>query len=62
MMYPSNGATQMTENLADLQKQLAELNKAIELQKALDKLAKVPVSHRTMQKREALEQAFRKVK
>ena len=52
----------MTENLADLQKQLAELNKAIELQKALDKLAKVPVSHRTMQKREALEQAFRKVK
>lgn len=52
----------MTENLADLVKQRDELNRLIELQKALDKLAKMPVNHRTMHKREALEQAYRNVK
>lgn len=52
----------MTENLADLLKQRNELNRLIELQKALDRLAKVPVRHRTMGKREVLETEIRKIK
>ena len=52
----------MTENLAELLRQRAELDKAIAQQKALDKLVKMPVHHRTMHKREALEAAFRNLK
>jgi hypothetical protein len=62
MMYPSNGATQMTDNLTELLKQRDELNRLIELQKALDRLAKVPVRHKTMGKREALEAEIRNIK
>ena len=52
----------MTDNLTDLMKQRDELNRLIELQKALDRLAKVPVRHKTMGKREVLEAEIRKIK
>ena len=52
----------MTDNLTELLKQRDELNRLIELQKALDRLAKVPVRHKTMGKREALEAEIRNIK
>lgn len=49
----------MTENICSLQAELREINRQIEKQKLLDKLAQIPVCHRNMAKREAIETALK---